>query len=237
MITVRLKGGMGNQMFEYAFGRALALRNNTNLVLDTLYLEDRLPRPFLHNFVFRNYDLDIFNSKAEIASKKQTPLYFLGKFGLYVDLVLRRWIFKPKGTERFFHFDKEALLLKDGSYLDGSWMSPKYFAGYEDVIRKDFTFKNEDSFSSITKDLALTMAKENCVCVHVRRGDFVKNKHNGVLDVSYYNSALQEISKKIEKEKKIELENAGMISISHRARTDKGGNSIANQFVTEYILN
>lgn len=39
------------------------------------------------------------------------------------------------------------------------------------------------------------------------------------------------------KRAKIELENAGMISISHRARTDKGGNSIANQFVTEYILN
>jgi hypothetical protein len=61
MITIRLKGGLGNQMFQYAAGRALALENRTGLRLDVSYFDFKLP-----GITKRAYGLDVFNVKAEI---------------------------------------------------------------------------------------------------------------------------------------------------------------------------
>lgn len=44
MVTVILRGGLGNQMFQYAAGLDLALKNGAKLVLDKTYLNDRFPR-------------------------------------------------------------------------------------------------------------------------------------------------------------------------------------------------
>ena len=63
MIVVRLIGGLGNQMFQYALGRHLALTNGVELLLDTTHF-DRIPRRRKY-FVKREYDLDIFNSNLK----------------------------------------------------------------------------------------------------------------------------------------------------------------------------
>ena len=61
MIIMRLKGGMGNQMFQYAMGMKLAQMSNTNLQLDLSSLLDRSKG----NFVYRDYDLSVFNVKDD----------------------------------------------------------------------------------------------------------------------------------------------------------------------------
>ena len=58
MIIARLAGGLGNQMFQYAFARTLSLRHNTPLKIDLSFLKNRNMGP---NFVYRNYELDIFH--------------------------------------------------------------------------------------------------------------------------------------------------------------------------------
>ena len=58
MIIVKLMGGLGNQMFQYACGRRLSTIHNTKLLLDTWFLESRIP---LENYTYRDYELDIFN--------------------------------------------------------------------------------------------------------------------------------------------------------------------------------
>ena len=61
MIIVKLMGGMGNQMFQYALGRSISLRYNKELKLDLSFLEDTNRN---EDFVMRDFDLDIFNIHA-----------------------------------------------------------------------------------------------------------------------------------------------------------------------------
>ena len=63
MIKVFLRGGLGNQMFQYALGLNLAKKQNTDLVLDATFLNDRFPRP---NFVYRNYESGCFRYHAPV---------------------------------------------------------------------------------------------------------------------------------------------------------------------------
>ena len=60
MITVKLQGGMGNQLFQYAMAKAMAFEKNTSFELDLEFLLDRTPNKG-KEFVFRDYDLDLFN--------------------------------------------------------------------------------------------------------------------------------------------------------------------------------
>lgn len=190
MIKVRLKGGMGNQMFEYALGRALSLKYNSKLGLDLSFLLDVTPRL---NFTFRNYDLDVFNIKAEIVSNENISFLnriFKGLFGRIIEF-LRRFLF-IKGVEKSFNFDKNILQIGGDAYLDGYWQSPKYFKGYENIIRQDFTFK--EKFSQIIEELGEEIRNSNSLCLHVRRGDYVGNKFHEVVNEGYYKKAISKMS-------------------------------------------
>ena len=72
MITSRLQGGMGNQMFQYAVARSLALKNKTTVALDVTFLNHRIKmsQKLRPHFTFRSYDLDVFNIEAEIAKQE-----------------------------------------------------------------------------------------------------------------------------------------------------------------------
>lgn len=65
MIIIKLMGGMGNQMFQYAFARYLSIKYKTELKLDLSYLNER---PKKGNRVIRNYDLDIFSTHGTFAT-------------------------------------------------------------------------------------------------------------------------------------------------------------------------
>ena len=202
MIITQLQGGMGNQMFQYALGRALSLKNNTPLYLDLNFLLDRTPHPKWQKFVFRNYDLDIFNIKAEIAAKKDIPRiyrsYLPGKFKVYEDTLKMKYLPLP-GVEKSFKFDPKVLGLGEDTYLMGFWQSFKYFKEIEDVIRADFTFKKPMSEKS--KTLLDEINSCESLCINVRRADFVDNSHHGTIGNEYYNMAISIVSqtRKIDK--------------------------------------
>lgn len=185
MITVRLQGGMGNQMFQYACGRALAMRNNTSVQLDTTYLLDRTPRK---HFTFREYDLDVFNVQAEVVSRKK---YFW-------HIVLHRIknkLLKPRGVERYFEFDPSVSSLGPTATLEGYWQSPRYFSEIQDTIRKDFTLK--DPLSGPSRILLEEIKDTASVGMHVRRGDYVGNAYHDIgIDQSYYEEGLRYIANK-----------------------------------------
>jgi hypothetical protein len=179
MIIVKLKGGMGNQMFQYALGRAMSLRYNVNLKLDTsfFYLDFK-------NTTKRIYSLDLFNIKVKTFKINKVITYIISVF---------RKIVKNKGVEKNFQFDPEVFSWGPNVLLDGYWQSPKYFAGYEDIIRKDFTLKNP--LPQNIQNLMNEIESKDSICIHVRRGDYVGNKYHEVVYIEYYKKAIDYISK------------------------------------------
>lgn len=189
MITVRLKGGMGNQMFQYAFARALAERNRDEVVLDAAPLLDRTPRP---NFVYRGYDLDIFNIDAPLTlfsrAALQLPVPVLWA-GMSVIVTFIKSVF---GTQQFVRetvdFDIESLPRSGNFYLDGAWQSEHYFVLIAPRIRREFTLR--EPLSPDVQKLAVEIGAGESVCVNVRRGDFVtvarSMKEHGFVGVEYY---------------------------------------------------
>lgn len=190
MIITRLKGGMGNQMFQYALGKALAIKNNVPLKLDIeIYkVNNKLTK--------RNYDLDVFNVEGIIASRKEIPIlernYGNGDFLFKLNESFKKML-KNKGREKFFHFNQSVLSLGPDTYLDGYWQSPKYFENIENIIRKDFTLKNP--LSKNIQDLMEEIKNQNSLCIHVRRGDYVGNKNHEVVNGEYYNKEVDYISR------------------------------------------
>src|ERR1700678_3461167 len=124
MIIVRLLGGLGNQMFQYSAGLALALKNRVSLKLDLTFLLDRTRQK---DYVFRDFDLDMFAIRASAARVTEVPWWNRrhagGRAGLEIDK-LRRKLAPGRGTEipgqvnpRFFEWGA-------GTYLEGFWQSP-----------------------------------------------------------------------------------------------------------------
>ncbi len=199
MITVKLMGGLGNQMFQYAVARSLSKAHNTTMRLDLTYLLDRRPR---EDCVYRNYDLGIFNISENftfpymltklIGNLKNSRLTsFLTKFSMH-----NKKIF----SEKHFYYHNEITSLENNVYLSGHWQSPKYFSDIVDIIRQEFTFRKP--IADISAELLKKILKKNSVCVNVRRADFINlknaNKNHGVLDMEYYNKAIGIIAKKVE---------------------------------------
>lgn len=195
MITVLLKGGLGNQMFQYAFGRYLAEKNKDILSLDLTFLHARVP---FKEVEFRDYYLDIFkiNSSITFLSKIKTnsPIMlgislFMAKFRNI--LGIQKYI-----NENFFDFNKKALDLKDNIYLNGYWQSHKYFRDIENIIRKEFTLK-EPMGEKAVEWKNIIIQSPIPVSLHIRRGDYVYNKkvnlHHGICSISYYKDAVKSL--------------------------------------------
>jgi hypothetical protein len=197
MIIVKLQGGLGNQMFQYALGRELQRRNGGRLALDLILLLDRFPRS---DVIFRNYDLDIFRIQPQLTLLSKLaqwlPVPLLYSCGSAALNRLRNQL----GTQQYIMgpvpFRKEVLEARGNIYLDGHWQSPKYFAGSEDVLRHEFAVKQP--LSPAGKRVAVQMASVDSICVNVRRTDFVtlpaSIKTHGFVGQEYYMRGIEQIA-------------------------------------------
>ena len=194
MIAVKLKGGLGNQMFQYAFGRSLAIYYQTNLLLDISELQNKNIQ-----HAYRNYALNVFQIKASIAQQKlQVEKENKTSFLRFFDLRKSKKSFKLI-TERKYHFDTEIGKAFDNCYLDGYWQSPLYFNDIENEIRADF--KLSIPLSPIAEPFLNRINSCNAVSIHIRRGDYVTNaetnSYHGICDLEYYKAAVEIIKSKI----------------------------------------
>ena len=190
MIIVKLQGGLGNQMFQFAAGRGFQ-HGNENIYLDLSFLEENQFET--EHFTPRQYELGIFeNIKAQRASDWQSKLFN----GSSIFIKILRLLFKnsfqyiqQQGTD-FTQVSKRNR--KVALLLDGYFQSESFFKDYREDILNDFQFPLLDPVNSEIKNRIKSV--QNPVSIHVRRGDYLKSKSvtdiHGVLPLSYYHKAL-----------------------------------------------
>ncbi len=193
MIIVQLKGGLGNQLFQYAAGLSLATHLNTSVKVDVSELNkaDKQIR------TIRTFDLQSILLAPEVATAAELKPFERN----IIFRALRKFKVPYKKSiyiEPSFPFDENFFNTADNVYLEGYRQSQKYFRNIEEKIRNGFQFKAE-----ATKDVQAIAAKlrsENSVSVHIRRGDYNKpivRLYHGVMDESYYQKAINLLENKI----------------------------------------
>ena len=190
MIIVNLKGGLGNQMFQYALGRRLTLQNKDTLKLDTT----GLARANNVGDIYRPFALDAFAIEKEIATAEEIKALKY-PYGI-ISKGLRRFRFKVlKQTNTLFI--PKMLHVNGNLYLDGYWQSPRYFDDIRDTLLHDFTLNAP--LSAAGNSYATQMKETVSVSIHVRRGDYIKNprvlKEFGICSLEYYKKAIAHIER------------------------------------------
>jgi hypothetical protein len=185
MIIVRLLGGLGNQLFQYAAARAVALRHGQELRFDVSGFDSLPERSYrLHHFPIEGRPLEAGELQALGLKGLHSPWGRL-KRRLGVKPAL------PMIVEQHFHFDPSLERAPAHCYLSGYWQSPRYFAGIEPRIRKELQV--QAPLSDRTLELAQRIAESESVAVHVRRGDYISNpaaaSWHGTCGSEYYAAA------------------------------------------------
>lgn len=196
MIITNIIGGLGNQMFQYAAGKALACKHGTVLKLDTRDFN----RYQLHPLELRRLFPEICSeatpaSIRKICGYKTQPTFKRALRKIGFRRLNNQLIFEPKYT-----FWPDFLQLPDNIYLDGYWQSERYFIDHEKTIRNDFRFPVLSD--PINLGLADEISRVASVSLHVRRGDYVTHSINQTIyyqcTMDYYHHAIKHINDCVE---------------------------------------
>ena len=175
MIFTRLHGRLGNQMFQYAAARALAVRLDTQVILDARGAVKRG-----EGVLTRVFDLPVAEPAGLPPAKHES--------------LLRYAAWRYLGREPAFHreqglgYNRQIKQWSDNIYLHGYWQSERYFHHIEPTIRQDFTFP--DFASHQNAEMADRIAQELSISLHVRRGDYLTLGAHVLCDQAYYEAAL-----------------------------------------------
>lgn len=169
MIVTCIKGGLGNQLFQYAVARRLAEFHKTELKLEISWYKAQKKKR--HDYLLKHFNIqEDFISLSEINELRQVK-------------------------EKHYHFDSSILNLEDNSYLVGYWQSKKYFLDIESRIRSEFTFKKD---LKEDRGVVNSISSSNSVSLHVRRTDYIHRgtKIFGTCSLDYYHRCLEYIEER-----------------------------------------
>jgi hypothetical protein len=211
-VVAGLFGGLGNQMFQYAAGRALALKTGSRLILDATGFT--LPK------ARRAYGLDGYALAAETRwdGYRYPPSQSAVRFPApqrpawleRAAHLARRLGIMPIGrkagknalsvfSERSFDYDPRFRHCGPQTYLVGYWQSERYFNEVAGFIREELTYLPAPDAANANWLARIRTA--NAVCVHVRRGDYLLPAHfeyHGLCTADYYQRALRLIRDRVE---------------------------------------
>lgn len=175
MIRVKLIGGLGNQLFQYACARSLAIESKSELVLDLSGFEKyKLREPMIKKFPL--CDSISFNEKLNRT-----------KYLDRKDKLLRRFY-----QERGLGYNNKLLKAKKNITISGFFQSEQYFKKYEDIIKKEL-YPSSLKAEMIRDQLA----QVPIAAIHFRRGDYLEKTNFGVCDLSYYKLAIEFLRAKL----------------------------------------
>jgi len=200
---MRVIGGLGNQMFQYAAGRALSLSKNTQLKLFT--------RDYTGYTLHSGFELDsIFKLNIQTVNDEELHAILGWRKYKLIRRILEKNLVSSLGlgflrgnklvVEPHFSWWSGFLNLPSDCYIVGYWQSEKYFQHVSEVIKDDFKFKNP--LDGLNAELADEITARHSVSLHVRRGDYITNSKtaavHGFCGVEYYQKAIDHIAKTVE---------------------------------------
>jgi hypothetical protein len=198
LVIVKLLGGLGNQMFQYATGRAVASRLGAELLLDVSAFE---------HYGLRRYELAAFAIEGRVATSADLARAegnaawpaWLGRLRKVVGLARPAALYK----EAAFTYDGNILRVRAPAHLDGYWQSERYFLDVAEKLRKEFTLTQpvDEANRQILDQIRAPLCQ--AVSLHIRRGDYVSNAHtaqfHGVCSLDYYRSAVDYLATRVSK--------------------------------------
>lgn len=183
MIIVHIKGGLGNQMFQYAFGRAL---EKTLGIVVKFDISD-YPRQNLRTFGLTHFNTHLSLASTEEIQRLKYPFGIISKIQRFLSAkVLRKFN---------IGFDKTLLCPKDHTYIDGYFNSYKYFESLSPLLLVEFTPAQPLSKEAARIESIIT-STSHTVSIHIRRGDYIAHKATSSLE--YYTHAITYMQEKME---------------------------------------
>ena len=191
-VHISIKGGLGNQLFQYSFGVYLKEKYNATIYYDIL------PLKFIEsNLTKREYTLSKIDADLKLTSHKIHFLFYTQNNNTLVKIVKK--ICRKLLNFHFISeesFNETSLLDNYTYYLDGYWQDTKFATLIVNTI-------NENSNLQMEKDIKLEKIKKSgvSVAIHIRRGDYVTNtvinNYHGSCDINYFTKAMRLIEEKI----------------------------------------
>lgn len=201
MVIIRIKGGLGNQLFQYAAGYAMAQRLNQPLALDISFFSKQSLRGYkLTHLNIENQDVYQYQGIRLISLINNRCINkLLRSFNIQKIPIGMNKIYlletKPNIVKMFFTVNSEDI------YLDGYWQSEEYFKQFRNSFLHQFKPVYEMNYQ--TKKIMTQIQNTNSVAVHVRRGDMLKLKNDFnpghyVLDNKYYDEAMTYVEQRVD---------------------------------------
>ena len=190
---IKFNGGLGNQLFEYAFAKGLEAKTGIKTVFDTSFFAKKYAKE-------RPYQLGLFNTHVQAVEDFWTKFRLNLIWRLRKNLNNKNFLGITFYKEGCFEFDEKLFNLQPETYIEGFFQSEKYFKHIEDQIRNDLQFKDELEGRSL--EIAQKIDTVNSVSLHIRRGDYVQKKRNQNLyatcSLDYYKRGVEQIVKTAE---------------------------------------
>ena len=192
---VKLLGGMGNQMFNYAFGKALEHETGAKVLFDISSFKVAKKRIVGNTgknkkgVCVRQYEIDIFpNINIELSNKFQSNL-------VKISNILK--LSKKYKEKDPFYYNEEALKNNKYRYFTGYYQNEKYFKSIREQLLHDFELPPLRENDLYNKQLLEEIqSASNPVFIQVRRDDYIVLGH--VLSLDYYKKAVEYIKSHIE---------------------------------------
>ena len=182
VLLVRLMGGLGNQMFQYATAANLARTTGRNIYVDISYLCDRNRDS---TFIARDYQLDLF--------RHESPLVYVPKDKSIV-VSDNQFSFADGVTINQIDIDSIVNQIKRCTspvMLNGYWQSTQSVGERDQVVE---LFRFNPNLSTDAQNLLAKIQADESVMVNVRRTDFLTNNVNGIVGLDYYSKAFEHIT-------------------------------------------
>jgi len=191
MIVVRLIGGLGNQLFQYAAARRLAHKHNTVLKLDITPFE---------KYKLHAYSLHPFNIQENLATREDIERFNPdSKFKMLVRRITGRPCVGNVFYASDFVFESGILSAPDNIYMIGYWQSEKYFEEIKEIVSNELTVKSPQEGKD--REVAARISDVESVSLHIRRTDYVTDptasQRYGICGIDHYKRCVEYLAERV----------------------------------------